>query len=779
MGYVTLWLVRCRSTPMFIAISWIGYIVIAVTGSLTVLHALSEEQQHWKRFFTSTCQLFGSLVQEAGHDQIEFSYSHWSDPLHFDNRPLEAELPQPHLEHSTRPLDVPQQFRWITSEESIAELHWNPVPDATEYELDYLETPDAEEGWETMYQGTETSFIPTQSSGWFRVRSLRITPLDDPIYERIRRILVDTTMTIPDIGSSYTMRDYSDQDYVFIVCPEMDANKDGEIDPETEGFAPVGERYPVENFSCIPPGVREPWMTEYPVTDRWGTWFSAVIALYRPDGTREGYVGVDYPVTTWQRNINRTQIVYSLFLLIVLVMYFSGVVLITRLRLASAEEKAAANRLLRAVEELTEAKKMAESAAHAKSYFLTNMNHEIRTPMNAVLGFAEIIGRRLLDCCPAAQLDDNRQAIALIEKSGSDLLTIINDILDFSKVDAGQVEIEWISVEPRKMMQDVHNVIFSRLKEKPTVSFYLEADDTVPKRIYSDPARLRQILGNVCGNAVKFSERGAIRLGCRQLTFENTPEKVKEIKETYGQAINTALFPKGSPITLLQFVVQDEGVGIPETLLPRLFQPFIQADASLTRKFGGTGLGLSIAKHLTELMGGDITVESKVNVGTTFRLTFAVEEILSVSGAVSYSGIVLLNNFEKPLSGMHVLVVEDGKVNQLVLTKMLQDAGATVQIAENGKLGIEAVESSKQGIDVILMDMQMPVMDGYEATFRLRQSGFRKPIIAVTAHALTGDSDKTLQAGCTDYMSKPVDRNKLIDMILKHDQSVNAIECAE
>ena len=195
----------------------------------------------------------------------------------------------------------------------------------------------------------------------------------------------------------------------------------------------------------------------------------------------------------------------------------------------------------------------------------------------------------------------------------------------------------------------------------------------------------------------------------------------------------------------------------------------------MTRKYSGTGLGLTIAKHLTELMGGSITVESKLNEGSTFRITFPVNTIKYDSDIPSFSGVVLLNDADRPLAGFNVLVVEDGKVNQIVITKMLQEAGAEVQVAENGQLGVEAIESSDKKIDVVLMDMQMPVMDGYEATSHLRKNGFTMPIIAVTAHALTGDREKTLQAGCDAYVSKPVDKNKLIDMILRHSQSPTAL----
>ncbi|MCL2120346.1 MAG: ATP-binding protein [Planctomycetaceae bacterium] len=711
-------------------------------------------------------------MQSAGHDQVEFSYSLWSDPLCVEEFSYTADLPQPNPLYSSRPLNIPQQFRWLDEEE----LHWQPVAGAKEYELAWL---DPESGdWITIYQGSETNFTPEDTSGFFRVRSLWMTPPDDPVYEHICQILVDTAHTIPDIGSVYTLRDYSEDEYVFIVCPEMDANKDGYIDPESEGRAPLGETYPIEGIDPIPPGIREPVIMMTPVTDRWGTWFSATIALYRPDGTRDGYLGVDYPVTTWQRNTYRTQIAYSFFLLVVLAMYFFGVVQFTRLRLMSGEQRKTAEDLHKTIIELTEAKTMAEGAARAKSYFLTNMGHEIRTPLNAVLGFAEIIGRRLVECCPPDQLEDNEQTIALIEKSSSDLLMVIGDILDFSKVDANQVEINHIATEPRKIVEDVYNVIASQLKEKTNIVFRINVEDSVPQWIYSDPTRLRQILGNICGNAVKFSEKGTIRFDCRSQVFENTPENVEKIVRTYGRTVRTAHIPKDLSIILLQFVVQDEGIGISESLRSRVFQPFIQADESLTRKFSGAGLGLAISKHLTELMGGDISVKSEENVGTTFSVTFAVEEVLHPSDVSKYSGVILLNNIDKPLSGMNILVVEDGKVNQIVITKMLQDAGATVQVAENGKVGLQAVEAAGegQGFDVVLMDMQMPIMDGYEATFRLRQNGYRKPIIAVTAHALTGDCEKTLRAGCNAYLSKPVDRNKLFDLILKFDHESCSLE---
>ena len=766
MVYLTFWLVRCRSSLVFLTMTCIGYTIIVVTGSATVFYALQQERLHWTRLFISTCQLFGSLVQSTGHDQIEFSYSLWSEPFHPEGLPLEKKLPQPNPQFSTRPLDIPPQIQW-SRKDSVTELHWQPVPNASEYEVTWLEHPDCEEGWITVYQGTETSFA-IEEPGWFRVRSLRITPLDDPVYERICQILVDVASSIPDIGSVYTMRDYSDEEFVFIVCPAMDVNMDGVIDPETERLAPIGETYPRDEFVDILPGVKTPLITDFATKDEWGTWYSASVALYRPDGSREGYVCVDYPVEVWQHNVMLTQVTYATFLVVALAMYFFGVVQVTKLHIASEEQRTMANNLHHTVQELIEAKKMADAASRAKNYFLTNMSHEIRTPLNAILGFTDIISRRLLEYCPPNLREDNQQNINYVEKSCSDLLVIINDILEFSKADTEQVEINWVPTEPRQIMEDVKNFILPRLDANPLLTFESEVDELVPQQIHSDPARLRQILGNICGNAVKFSEKGTIRFRCCWKIFGNTPANISTIKKTYGQSVDTSLFIKEEPITLLHFSIQDEGIGIPEKQIQNLFDPFVQVDSSLTRKFGGAGLGLAIAKHLTELMGGDVVVQSKEGEGSTFLITFAVsEKHMHSSTMVQFSGIISTIDFEKPLSGKNVLVVEDGKINQIVITKMLLDAGATTKVAEHGKAAIETIESSEKEFDVVLMDMQMPVMDGYEATLRLRQKGYKKPIIAVTAHALTGDIDKTLQAGCNGYISKPVDRKKLIDMILK------------
>lgn len=788
MGVLTRWLVRQKASRSFLSLVWAGYLILAAIGTTTVFYTVQTERSHWRRFFTASVELFGFLAESAGHAQIEFSYSLWSKPIFPVGTSAGSlsgsELPQPDTQYSNRPLKIPESFRIVSGSAADApfELRWESADGANTYEVQYLAEPDEtnrKTKWETVYQGTETH-CSGKEAGWYRVRSLFITPPDDPVYRKISDLLIDAAKLVPDIGSVYTMRDYSGDEYIFAVCPEMDADKNGVIDPETERLAPLGEPYSHANSMVILPGERKPSITPLPVTDEWGTWFSAVMPIYRDDGIRDGYIAVDYPVAKWKQNIQRSQLTYTVCLLIVFTLFICGTVQMMNLRTAAVKQTETLNMLSQTIDELTVAKQTAESAARAKSHFLTNMSHEIRTPMNAVLGFADILGRRLLDCCPQDQLADNKQTIAMVEKSGFDLLTIINDILDISKIDTDQIEIEWEPVQPRRIVADVQNAMNLWLREKPGISFQMEMADSVPQWVFGDSTRFRQILRNIGNNAVKFSEHGTIRLQCKYLRYPNTAANVKKIKRLYGQEVNTGLFPPESDIMLLQFIVQDEGIGIPLDYQAAIFQPFSQADSGLTRKYGGAGLGLSISKRLAVLMGGDITVQSMENHGSTFRITLAVSEMPPMPNNPNISGIVLVDSLVKPLAGKRVLVAEDGKINQIVITKMLQEAGAAVFLAENGKLAVEAVEAAadlpEHAFDAILMDMQMPVMDGYEATFRLRQNGFTKPIIAVTAHALTGDCEKTLDIGCNAHLSKPIDRNKLISTILKFDTAAVALQ---
>lgn len=403
----------------------------------------------------------------------------------------------------------------------------------------------------------------------------------------------------------------------------------------------------------------------------------------------------------------------------------------------------------------------ASAANQAKSEFLANMSHEIRTPMTAILGFADLLvefGDR--DTAPRERLE----YIATIRRNGMHLLSIINDILDLSKIEAGKMTVEAVPTEINGIVHDVLSLMAAKATAK---QLQLEAEyaTRVPQQVCSDPVRLRQILINLVGNAIKFTERGGVKL----------------IVSHCGDGTGN-----------LQFTVVDTGIGLQLDQIERLFGAFAQADTSTTRKFGGTGLGLNISKRLAQMLGGDITVSSVPGAGSTFTVTIKAEicegakEMLEPGPAqviVDQASKVSLASTpaREPLAGVRILLAEDGTDNVLLISHYLRKAGAAIHVAENGKLAVEhlSVDGDVDGplldpppVDLILTDMQMPEMDGYAATRLLRAKGSMLPIIALTANAMGGDVEKCQSAGCNDYASKPIDRNTLISTVLRNVQAV-------
>jgi PAS domain S-box-containing protein len=391
-------------------------------------------------------------------------------------------------------------------------------------------------------------------------------------------------------------------------------------------------------------------------------------------------------------------------------------------------------------------KERADAANRAKSEFLANMSHEIRTPMTAILGYADLLRDRVTDSA-------DHEAIDTIRRNGDHLLAIINDILDLSKIESGRLDVECIPCSPSQLVADVTALVRPRADEKGLM-LAVEFEGPIPAIVHSDPFRLRQILINLIGNAIKFTDRGRVLV---KVGLSNSPLT-------------------NSPTTShLAFSVSDTGIGITPDKLERLFQPFTQADASTTRRYGGTGLGLAICKRLCDMLAGELIAESALGQGSTFRLSIPIAKaashtLLEVPAApiAALAGPELTPATADASLHCRLLLAEDGPDNRRLLAFILERAGADVTLAENGQIAMElalAAEADQRPFDLVLMDMQMPVLDGYGATELLRSLGFTRPIIALTAHAMTGDREKCLKAGCTDYATKPIDRPRLLAQI--------------
>jgi len=386
----------------------------------------------------------------------------------------------------------------------------------------------------------------------------------------------------------------------------------------------------------------------------------------------------------------------------------------------------------------------AEAANRSKSEFLANMSHEIRTPMTAILGFSDVLLMNLEE-------EGNISAVNTIKRNGDYLLELINDILDLSKIEAGKLEIERIASSPINVVSSVASLMRVRAEAKG-LPLQIEYVGGIPETILCDPTRLRQILINLLGNAIKFTESGSVRLLTR-----------------FAQS--TARPPS------LRFDVIDTGIGMTQEQASRLFQPFTQADASTTRKFGGTGLGLTISKRLAEMLGGDITIQTAPGKGSTFSVTVETGPLDGVAMPEGVTDAVAEGRQRVKVSVVpavkldcRILLAEDGPDNQRLLSFVLKKAGADVTLAENGLIARDkalAAQEAGKPFDVILMDMQMPVMDGYTATRELREADYTRPIMALTANAMAGDDEKCRQAGCDGYATKPIDRAKLLATIAR------------
>ncbi len=597
----------------------------------------------------------------------------------------------------------------------------------------------ARERIQKMVMGMGPTYVEELKRAGYDQLSMQ-TRADDPLYLNLINLQVAWLEANPAIADIYTMVK-DDQDRVYLLLDsETDYDRNAAYDDEREQRTPIGEEYDEPSHGLFLAFGGEANFEDEIYTDRWGTWISANYPIPGEDGKVHSILGIDFPAEDWIEAQNRASVT---------VFGYAGLLVTLLAGMASfyaLSRQAIAVRELQAKLAIEQAEQFDE-LSKAKSAFLANMSHEIRTPLTAILGFADVLTG------PYCDQDERIANATTIRRNSEHLLAVINDLLDYSKIESGKFTIEKLSCSPFQLVEEAIEMLHVRAKEKD-IKLEVQYDLPLPESIQADPVRLKQIILNLVGNAVKFTHAG-------------------------GVTVRVSMHDGGAG-KLVQFDVIDTGIGLSREQSSRLFVPFQQADNSTSRKFGGSGLGLVISRHFAQMMGGDITIASEKGKGSTFTLEIEPGNIASARMIREQHDIP---SFRKPRDWAkelapkevnipaRILLAEDGPDNQRLIAYLLRKVGADVTIVGNGRLAFDTALGAWQGgrgFDIVLMDMQMPEMDGYQATHALRKAGYDLPILALTAHALMGEREKCMKAGCDDFLTKPLNKAVMMETIARH-----------
>lgn len=528
---------------------------------------------------------------------------------------------------------------------------------------------------------------------------------------------------IANVRYLYTAKKTASGEYIYVV--------DG-LDPGAKDYFHIGT--PIEDeiipdlSQCI---ANKAFMGDEIMVADWGIVFVTYFPVHGDDGSVIGAVGIEFDCEDLYNSSLKTRN-FTIGMLFIIMLVFSVIVVFILKKMVDKIE----SELKKKDEQLIVAKEEALKNSKAKGDFLSRMSHEMRTPMNAIIGMTKMADT-------TTDINKIRYCLNLIDASSVQLLGIINDILDMSKIESGKFDLETVPLNIERIIEQVTNLIIDQV-EKNNQNLKVKIDSNMGLDYMGDALRLSQVLTNLLSNAVKFTpEEGTITLSVEEVSKQN----------------NTSL---------VRFSVTDTGIGMTAEQVKKLFTSFTQADESITRKFGGTGLGLAISKSIVDKMHGEITVESELNKGSSFVLTIPMERVTQIN-EVSISAKTETLEKTPDFSNITLLLTEDVEINREVFIALLENTRINIDIAENGLIAVEKFRANPQGYDIIIMDIQMPEMDGYEATKAIRgmDSSEAKsvPIIAMTANAFKEDVDKCIECGMNDHISKPIDLETVIQKI--------------